>query len=188
MIASILLAAGMARRMGGINKLVVEIDGIPIVARVADALLEANAGPVLVVVGHRAADVRRAMASRNVVFVENRRYEDGLASSLRAAIEAAADAEAALVALADMPRLRAEHVRAVVEGYRAGAAIVAPVYAGRRGHPVLFDARHFDELRGLEGDVGARAILERHGVCEVPVEDAGIHLDVDTPEMLASLR
>jgi molybdenum cofactor cytidylyltransferase len=187
-IASIVLAAGMARRMRGVNKLLVEVDGVPIVARVADALLAANVGPVHVVVGHRADEVRAALASRDVRFVENLAYEEGLASSLRAGVEAVSGAEAVLVALGDMPRLQAVHVHAVVAAYRTGASIVVPVFEGRRGHPVLFDARHFDELRTLIGDVGARAILEQHHVREVAVADAGIHLDIDTPEMLESLR
>jgi molybdenum cofactor cytidylyltransferase len=189
-VAAIVLAAGMSRRMGGTNKLLAPIDGAPMVARVVDAFLASKADPVLVVLGHEAERVRAALAGRDVRFVENPAYEEGLGASLRAGIEALEeDVDAALVGLGDMPRVQPAHIDRLIEAFDpAGpATIVVPVHERKRGHPVLWSSRHFAEMRKLGGDVGARGLLERHAdaVRAVPIDDAAIHLDVDTPEMLA---
>ena len=91
-----------------------------------------------------------------------------------------------LVTLADMPFLRVDTVQAVMQALAGGAALAAPVCAGRRGHPVGFAARWRDELQGLTGDEGARALLGRHRALIVGIEtdDAGVLRDVDVREDL----
>jgi len=190
-IAAVILAAGLSRRMGGPNKLLATIDGVPMIARVADAFLASKARPILVVVGHQADDVRAALSGRPVRFVENPDFEEGLGASLRAGIEALGEGiDGALVGLGDMPGLSAGPIDALIDAFDpAGpATIVVPVHDRKRGHPVLWSARHFPEMRKLGGDVGARALLERHAdaVLAIPIDDAAVHLDVDTPEMLAA--
>lgn len=190
-VAAVILAAGLSRRMGGPNKLLAPIDGAPMIARAVDAFLASKASPVLVVVGHRAAEVRAALADRPVRFVENPDFEEGLGASLRAGIEALDEGlDGALVGLGDMPRVAPAHVDALIDAFdpKGPATIVVPVHDRKRGHPVLWSARHFAEMRKLGGDVGARALLERHrdAVLAVPIDDAAVLLDVDTPEMLAA--
>ncbi len=192
-VAAIVLAAGLSRRMGGPNKLLAVLDGVPIVRRVALALLASKADPVLVVTGHQEEAVREALSGLAVQLVPNPAYEEGLAASVRAGIEATPeDVDGALIALGDMPWVRAEHVDALIVAFdpRGPSTICVPVHERRRGHPVLWSARHFGEMRKLEGDVGARELLERHAgaVLAVNVDDAGVHLDVDTPDMLAGAR
>ncbi len=160
------------------------------VARVVDAFLASKADPVLVVLGHEADRVRAALAGRDVRFVENPAYEEGLGASLRAGIEALEeDVDAALVGLGDMPRVLPAHIDRLIDAFDPAGpgTIVVPVHDRKRGHPVLWSSRHFAEMRKLGGDVGARGLLERHAdaVRAVPIDDAAIHLDVDTPEMLA---
>ena len=179
--------------MGGPNKLLAEIDGVPVVARVVDALLASKADPVLVVVGHEADRVRAALDGRAVKFVANPAYEEGLGASLRAGIEAVGeDIDGALIALGDMPWVRAEHVDALIAAFdpKGPSTICVPVHDRKRGHPVLWSSRHFGEMRKLGGDVGARELLERHAdaVLAVPVDDAAVHLDIDTPDMLAGAK
>jgi molybdenum cofactor cytidylyltransferase len=189
-IAAVVLAAGLSKRMGGPNKLLAEIEGVPIVARVVDALLASRARPVLVVVGHQEDRVRAALSGRPVELVTNPSYEEGLGASLRTGVQAVPDdVDGALVALGDMPWIRAEHVDALIDAFDPSGprTICVPVHDRKRGHPVLWSKRHFGEMRKLGGDVGARELLERHAdaVLAVPVDDAAVHLDVDTPEMLA---
>jgi molybdenum cofactor cytidylyltransferase len=186
----VVLAAGLSRRMGGSNKLLAPLDGEPMIARVVDAFLASKARPVLVVVGHQADRVRAALAGRDVRFVENAAYEEGLGASLRAGIEALGeDVDAALVGLGDMPRITPAHVNRIVDAFDPAGpeTIVVPVHDRKRGHPVLWSARHFAEMRKLGGDVGARGLLERHAdaVRTVAIDDDAVHIDVDTPEMLA---
>ena len=167
--------------------------------RVVDTLLASKARPVLVVVGHQEDEVRAALAARDVRFVTNRAYKEGLGASLRAGIEALTlvtkkhdEIDGVLVALGDMPWIRAAHIDALIDAFdpTSAASICVPVHDRKRGHPVLWSSRHFGEMRKLQGDVGARALLEAHAdaVLAVPVDDPAVHLDIDTPEMLSSAK
>lgn len=187
-VAAVVLAAGRSHRMGA-NKLLHELEGEPLVARVVDAALASAAEPVWVVTGHEAERVRAALAGRPVRFAHNPGFEGGMGTSLAAGAAALDDApDGVLVCLGDMPWVRAAHLDALIDAFdpEAGAGICVPVHAGRRGHPVLFASRYLPELRALGGDAGARRVTERHSdaVRSVPVEDAGVLRDVDTPAEL----
>jgi molybdenum cofactor cytidylyltransferase len=191
-VAAVILGAGQSRRMGEANKLLVEVDGAPMVARVVAAVLATRARPVVVVTGHDAAAVRLALSGLEITFVHNPRYAEGMSTSLRAGIEQlGGDIGGALVCLGDMPRVRPADLEALLGAFDpdGGRTLVVPTWEGRRGNPVLFAARYFPEMCALVGDVGARALLERHAaaVCYVPMGDHGVTLDVDTPEALAAL-
>jgi molybdenum cofactor cytidylyltransferase len=191
-VAALILAAGQSRRMGAQNKLLAPLDGAPLVTRAVDAALASRARPVVVVTGHEADAVRAALAGRDLVWAENPDAASGMASSLRAGLAALpASVDAVLVCLGDMPRVTAAHLDAIAAAYdpAGDATIVVPTHQRKRGHPVLFARRHFAEMAGLEGDVGARALIDAHAdaVRLVPVDDSGVTLDVDTPEMLAAL-
>ena len=188
-VAAIVLAAGRASRMGS-NKLLAELDGVPIVRRTAAAALASRARPVVVVTGHEAAAVREALAGLDVVFAHNPGYADGMSTSLRAGLAAAGPAAAALVCLGDMPRLAAHHLDAVIAAHRDDETIVVPTFDRKRGNPVLWPRRYFAEIAALTGDVGARALIDRHAeqVCFLPIDDPAILVDVDTPAALEALR
>ena len=214
-VGAVVLAAGHSRRMGERNKLLVPVAGEPMVARVVGALLATRVRPVVVVTGHDAEAVRQALAGRPVRFVHNAGHEAGMSGSLRAGIEALGEAgvHGALVCLGDMPRIGPQHIEALLAafapvtdeeggdvaaevtvatawgGREAPRPICVPTFEGRRGNPVLFARRYFDELCALRGDVGARAVIERHVdvVRRVPVEDDGVLIDIDTPETLAAV-
>jgi molybdenum cofactor cytidylyltransferase len=192
-VGAVLLAAGLSRRMGGANKLLAELDGAPVVARAADAVLASRARPVLVVTGHEADRVRAALAGRALVFAHNPDHADGLSSSLRAGIAALGEGlDGAVVCLADMPWVRPAHIEALIAAFEASRArpICVPSFAGRRGNPVLWPARYFAAIAALKGDAGARVLLGAHAaeVCDVPVADPGVTLDVDTPAELAAAQ
>jgi|CXWL01.1.fsa_nt_gi molybdenum cofactor cytidylyltransferase len=193
-VGAVVLAAGGSTRMGGSQKLTALLDGVPLVTRAVDAALAARVRrPVVVVTGHRGAEVRAALAGREVTFVANPAWETGLASSLRAGLAALpAEVEGALVCLGDMPRVQPSTLDALATAFdpASGVTLVAPSHDGRRGNPVLFGRCHFAEMAALAGDTGARALLEHHTapLRTVEVDDPGVGLDVDTPEMLARLE
>jgi molybdenum cofactor cytidylyltransferase len=200
-VAAIVLAAGRASRMGS-NKLLAELDGVPIVRRTVTAALASRARPVVVVTGHEAAAVREALAGLDVAFAHNPAYAEGMSTSLRAGLAAAGPVDAALVCLGDMPRLAARHLDAVIAAYRGteprpeawpearAETIVVPTYDRKRGNPVLWPRRYFAEIAQLTGDVGARALVDRYAdhVLFLPIDDPAILVDVDTPAALAALR
>jgi molybdenum cofactor cytidylyltransferase len=192
-VGAVVLAAGRSRRMGESNKLLAELGGKAMVAHAADALAAADVSPVVVVTGHEAERVRGALAGRDLLFSHNPDHAAGLSTSLRAGLAALGGrVDGALVCLGDMPLVGPAHVRALVGAFEAegGAAICVPAFERKRGNPVLWPARHFAEIMALEGDAGARSLLDKYAneVHYVAVADAGVNVDVDTPEALAALR
>jgi len=192
-VAGIVLAAGRSSRMAPHNKLLVpDRAGRPMVARVVDNLLSSAARPVIVVTGHRAEEVRTAIAGRPVEVVHAADYADGLSASLRVGIAAVpATASAALICLADMPLVTGRMIERLIEAYDPdeGRSVVVPTCRGKIGNPVLWDRRFFPDIAGLMGDVGARQLLERHSeyVAQVELDDDAVLRDFDTVESLATL-
>jgi molybdenum cofactor cytidylyltransferase len=188
-VGAIVLAAGRSLRMGEPNKLLVPVDGAPMVACSVDAALASRAWPVCVVTGYDAARVREALADRPVEFAHNPDFAAGMSSSLRVGIEALGSrVDGALVCLADMPWVPCAILDALIDAFGAanGRAICVPHFAGRRGNPVLWPAARFPELAALRGDTGARALLAAGPpeLREVPVSHEGVHRDADTPDAL----
>jgi len=192
-VAAVVLAAGRSSRMAPQNKLLVpDRAGRPMVARVVDNVLSSAARPVIVVTGHRAEEVSAAIAGRPVQMVHAADYADGLSASLRAGIAAVpASASAALVCLGDMPLVTGRMIERLIEAYDPdeGRSVVVPTCRGKIGNPVLWDRRFFPDIAGLVGDMGARALLERHSeyVAQVELDDDAVLRDFDTVESLATL-
>jgi len=184
-VVGVLLAAGTSSRFGTENKLLAEIDGTPIVRRAARTLLRADTDSVVVVLGHEADRVRDALFDLDLSFVENPDYERGQSTSVAAGVDAAArsDADAAVFLPGDMPFVAPDTVNALRSAYDAGVgSALAAAFEGRRGNPVLFDARHFDALRRVDGDTGGRRVfLDADTAALVSVDDSGVRADVDTP-------
>ncbi|MFB6105169.1 MAG: NTP transferase domain-containing protein [Halobacteriaceae archaeon] len=183
MIAGVLLAAGESTRYAGGNKLLAEVDGDPVVVRAARTLCSAPIEACLAVLGHQAERVGPALADLPIETTVNPEYEAGQATSVRRGVEWAmdVDADAAVLALGDMPWVTPETYEVVIDAYHDGAEIVVPEYHGDRGNPVLFDATHFPALANVSGDSGGRQLFASHDVTRIPVEDPGVCRDVDEP-------
>ena len=192
-IAAVVLAAGRSTRMGGPNKLLAEIRGRPLVRLVVDEAVASHAKPVIVVVGHERGEVEKALAGLPVQFVHNPDFAQGLGTSLKAGIAAVpAEADGAIVCLADMPQVDASLLNRLIAAFDPdrGALIVMPTAEGRRGNPVLWSRRFFPDLMAIEGDVGARHFIGRYSeaAVEVPLEGKAALVDVDTPEALIGVK
>ncbi len=198
-IAAIVLAAGRSSRFAGAEptKLVVEFGGKPLVRRVAEAALSSSARPVCVVTGHAREDVEEALRGLDLAFADNPDYASGLSGSLKCGLAALpADCAGAVVLLGDMPFVSAALIDRLVAAFSEALAAgtpplaVAPVRAGARGNPVLIGRGLFPGVAALEGDSGARALIDAAGprVIECAVEDDAALIDVDTAETLLELR
>lgn len=189
-IEGILLAAGQSRRASGVNKLLARIGGEPLVRIAARAALASGLSRLTVVTGHMASEVAAALAGLDVVLAHNPDYADGMAGSIRTGVKAlGADADAAMILLADMPGIDAAVVDRLIEAYRPdeGVTLVLATTHGKRGNPVLWDRSHFDALARLEGDTGARHLIGQNGSAmrEVEIGEAA-RLDLDTREALSA--
>jgi len=192
-VSAVVLAAGRSTRMGGPNKLLAELNGKKLVRIVTEQALASKARDVIVVTGHQAELVEKALEGLKVTFVRNPDFAGGLASSVKAGISAVpAHADAAVICLGDMPMISAGLIDHLIEAFAPdrGNLIAVPVSDGRRGNPVLWSRRFFNELMTLDGDIGARHLIARHNeaVAEVPVEGNGAFLDIDTPQALEAAR
>ncbi len=192
MIAGVLLAAGESRRMGS-QKLLLPLRGKPLVRWAGEALVEAGLDPLIVVLGAAAAGVRSVLQDLPCTFVENEAYGTGMASSVSAGVRCVPPGcRAVALALGDMPLVDSQTIRQVFDSFRKeGKGIALPTHGGRRGHPVIFALpKYRSELLALTGDAGGRSLLATHpeDVLEVPVENAGVLSDVDTPEAYERVR
>src|SRR3989475_8119876 len=189
MIAGVVLAAGFARRMGR-QKLLLQLQGKPVVRWAVEHLLP-RVEDLVVVTGRDEAAVREALAGLDVRFATNPRPQDGQGSSIAVGVAALTPwTRAALIALGDQPRVPTDVAAKLLEAWkRTGKPIVAPVYQGTQGTPVLFGADVFAELRALSGDGGAKSIVQaRRERVELVTIDAPMPADVDTPEDYARLH
>jgi molybdenum cofactor cytidylyltransferase len=188
-IAAVVLAAGLARRMGR-QKVLLEFRGKPVVRWSVEGVVP-HVGDVVVVTGREDAEIRAALAGSAVRFVVNPRPQDGQGTSIATGVGALKPwTRAVLVVLGDQPRMPASVVPALIAAHaRSGKAIVAPMYRGTRGTPVLFSSAVFPELAALRGDAGARAVVDAQPErVETVAIDAEMPPDVDTPEDYARLH
>jgi CTP:molybdopterin cytidylyltransferase MocA len=188
-VAIAVLSAGRGSRLGGEEaKPLLELSGRPLVSWALEAATGAGLDPVVLVTGYRGAEVRRAASARfdgfrGVTIVHNRRWRQGIASSLAAALrflEPFTRVGAVCVGLADQPEVGAGAYRRLAAAYHTGADFAAATYGGQRANPVLIGRSLWAEASRLTGDVGARALMQRYPVVDVACDDTGSPADVDT--------
>ena len=189
--AGVLLAAGLSTRMGA-TKALLDWQGVPLVNFQARQLREAGCNAVVVVVGHDAPRLRAALTGEQVTIVENRAYQSGRASSVRAGSGAVSDDTEAVVLLnVDQPRRAALIAALIAARQEHDAAIVTPAFEGHGGHPAVFAGRLLPELREV-ADVsqGLRAVVARHAAERrlLPWEDAEVLLDLNDPAAYETAR
>jgi molybdenum cofactor cytidylyltransferase len=189
-LAAIILAAGESSRMGTPKALLRDRDGEIFIRRIVRSLADAGLASPVVVTGRHHALVVEALSESALPAVRVVRNPDparGQLSSLWAGMDEACRPEihAIVVTLVDVPLVAPSTIHSVIEAWRrTRAPIVRPAVGVRRGHPVIFDRAVFDELRRAPVDAGARVVVRAHfdEIIDVPVDDPGCIVDVDTPE------
>lgn len=186
--AGILLAAGASRRMGQ-NKLVMPIDGTPMVRRAADRLLAAGASPLIVVTGHEPERVQRALDGLAVTFTTSADPTGPTSGSLHAGLHALpADVDAALILLADMPHVTTDMLSMMIARAESSTApLVVSRYGDVLAPPLFFRRALFDELLAWHGEGCGKAVVRRHeNAAEILDWTPAALADVDTPEDYAA--
>jgi CTP:molybdopterin cytidylyltransferase MocA len=176
----VVLAAGGARRFGG-PKLLTDVGGQTLLGRAVEAARGAGCARVAVVLGADGRQLWRALDDALVERIDNPRWDEGMASSIRAAVTWARnhDLSALVLVAADQPHLDAGHLATLIAASADGRRIAASQYAGVLGIPAVFPSRWFPVLNVLRGDVGARDILRRSSVPVTAVPWPAGAFDVD---------
>lgn len=186
-IAAIILGAGRSTRMGETNKLLKELDGVPVIRRTVQKIAQSRVSEIVVVTGHETELVEQALEGLNIRFVQNPDYKQGISSSLKQGINTVSKtADGAIVALGDMPFISPASINKLVSAFdpEEGRGICVPQYRRKRGNPILWGAEFFDAMQGLSGDIGAKHLMAEfsESVCEVEISSRSILIDLDTPE------
>ena len=179
-VAAILLAAGRSSRMGAFKPLL-PFGNKTVIQCCIDYLRAGGVDDILVVVGHRANEIRQKIS--DVTFAVNPDPDSAMGASIAAGIsELPETAQATLIALVDHPAVPPTVVAKLLETWKSGARIVIPAWKGRGGHPVLVDLSFKAELANLSESGGLRAFFEAHAneVKRVPVASPFIARDMDT--------
>ncbi|HEU4871360.1 MAG TPA: nucleotidyltransferase family protein [Pyrinomonadaceae bacterium] len=181
-VAAILLAAGQSRRMGAFKPLLPFGDKT-VIESCLDYLEQGGVETIVVVVGHRADEVREQLTGRSVIFALNPDPESEMGASIAAGVRALPEAcEATLIALVDHPAVPPTVVSTLIENWRQGSRLIVPTWNGRGGHPVLLDLSFKPELLNLDASGGLRTLFDAHqpAVARIPVDSPIIARDMDT--------
>jgi len=181
--STILLAAGMARRMGALKQLL-PLGGSTLLGITLDNILAVRTGQVIVVIGASAEQTRLIAEKPGVEVVDNTQYRQGMSTSLRKGLEAVEPRYGLImVALADQPlTLTRTYARLISRAADSPKGIALPVYKGQRGNPILFKSSYMSRLNQLEGDAGGRELLKLYpeDILEIEVEDPGVITNINT--------
>ena len=183
-IDAVILAAGESTRAGDQNKLLLEFENRALAAHAVDAALGSMTREVHVITGHQYDRLTATLGNRPVNFIHNENYRTGIGSSIRCAIKnLSADIDGVVLCLADMPWVRSDHLDALI-GRFTGDAVCAPYFENQRGHPILFPKSWFPRLMTLQGDSGARSLLQEAAeiVTAIAVPNDAILRDIDRLE------
>lgn len=192
-LGAVLLAGGASRRFGADNKLLAELDGVPIVAKVAHAILDGVGGEVVVVTGAEHDAYVAALSRLPLRFVVNPSWDEGIGGSVATGVRALSETPyGAFIVPGDLPNLTTDVFRRLGEAFResGGARVVVPVTArGAQRNPVLWPRRLFPKLALLTGPKGGKSLLDTLDGerLDVAFGDESLFADIDTPDDLARL-
>lgn len=184
---AVILAAGKGERLGG-RKPLARLAGVTLLQHVAGAFMAAGVARLVVVTGAYHDEVAAHALSLGMEVTHNARFEEGMLASVRAGLEAAGEAAAVLLHPVDTPLLRPATIGVLLRAWRAAPQperLLSPCHQSQPGHPPLLGRRHVQAVRQWRGAQGLGGYIEQAtGVEQINVEDAGILLDVDTPQDL----
>lgn len=190
-VAAIILAAGLSRRMGVQNKLLLPVHGMPMIRHVALQYREALSGPITVVTGHEAPLIEAALVGVEVTCVFNAGYAEGQQSSVATGLAHCPDADVVLIGLGDQPFLVSDDIMTLLAAHQTGASdkISVPTQGAARGNPIVVPKQIRPHLTADPARPGCMRFTREHPefVQKLPLQAEGFYRDVDTPAAYAQL-
>jgi len=200
MISSILLAAGQSLRMKDENKLIKEINGIPLIKYATKNILASAVDEIIIVTGYENKKIESIIGShKKIKFVYNKDFKNGISSSIKTGLHSISKkTEAFFICLGDMPNINQNIYNKLIKSrynynkklkLEHKKEIIIPTHEGKEGNPILFSKFMKDEIMLVEGDWGAKKVIElnKNKILNVPFNNNGITLDFDTQENFNSL-
>lgn len=191
-VSGILLAAGESRRMGGVNKLMLPVDGQPLLRRTVLTLQASRLTELVVVLGHQMEEARRVLQGLEVRTIYNAEYREGQMSSVHRGLEALSrPCDGVMICLTDQPLLTTRDIDALIDAYtRSGGAILVPTYEGRRGNPIVLAVAQREQILGGGRNLGCKKLIENNPelVTTVAMDNDHFVVDLDTPEDYRQLQ
>jgi molybdenum cofactor cytidylyltransferase len=191
-LSAVVLAAGLSRRMGGENKLLHSVGGVPLVVRSVSIIRGYPFVEVVVVTGHESAKVEEALAPLPVRFAFNPRYEEGQMTSVRTGLDALSKpAHGVMVCLSDQPLLDVDDVAAIAQAFleRPGCAVLVPTFEGVRGNPIVLARESMREVLARDANFGCKQFVSQNRdlVTTFAMSNGHILFDLDRPEDFSAL-
>lgn len=190
MISLILLAAGESSRMGD-KKLLIEIGGKPMLIRSLETYIKSEVNEIIIVTGDNYEKLEKILIpyGNNIKTTVNSNFREGMASSIKQGMKEISEvSDFVVIALGDQPYILPSTIKKLLLSLQqSDKGIIIPSYSNRKGHPVVFSAKYFDQLKNLNGDEGARGLIKRNSsdVLFFETFDEGVLVDIDTPADLA---
>ena len=185
MISAILLAAGKSMRMKDENKLTKKIDGIPLINHSVKNIINSSINELIIVLGYQNEIVEKIIdKNKKIKFVFNKDFESGMASSIKVGLkQMSKKTEFFLICLGDMPMINSNIYDQLIK-FRNQNEIIVPIYKGQQGNPVLFKKSMKEEIMSIEGDIGAKKLIElnKNKVLNIKINDKNIIRDYNTKE------
>jgi len=190
MISAILLAAGQSKRMNGENKLTKEIKGIPLIKLSVKNILASSINELIIVLGHQKEIIEKLIdKNEKIKFVFNKDFESGMASSIKTGLNhLSEDTEAFFICLGDMPMVNKDIFNLLIKS-KNNREIIVPTYKNKQGNPILFSKSMKKKIMTIEGDVGAKKILElnKDKILNLEINDQSITMGFNTQGDFSSL-
>jgi len=185
MVSAILLAAGQSKRMNGENKLTKEIQGIPLIKHSVKNILASSIDELIIVLGHQKETIEKLIdKNEKIKLVFNINFESGMASSIKTGLNhLSKNTEAFFICLGDMPMINQDVYNQLIKS-RNNKEIIVPTYKGQQGNPILFSKSMKSIIISIEGDIGAKKILEQNKdkILKVKIDDINITKDFNTKD------
>ncbi|MEE8388040.1 MAG: nucleotidyltransferase family protein [Acidiferrobacterales bacterium] len=195
-VSAVLLAAGVSRRMGEVNKLELLVDGVPLLRRAAETLLASRLQEIVVVLGHQAEKAGSMLEGLPLHTIYNEAYRDGQMTSVYQGLSSLSQTcDGVMICLADQPLLQTDDVNVLIEAFgkcnhgRGHGSILVPTFQGKRGNPIVLDYQHRLEILNGERNLGCKKLIDKNPgqVSSFEMSNNHVVVDLDTPEQYAAL-
>jgi len=177
MISSILLAAGLSKRMEGENKLTKKFQGIPLIKHSVKNILASSINELIIVLGYQKEIIEKLIDKHEKIrFIFNKDFESGMASSIKIGLNHLSNnTEAFFICLGDMPMVSSNIYDFLIKS-RNQKDIIVPTYKGQQGNPILFNKSIKEKIMSIDGDVGAKKILElnKNRILNLEINNQGV--------------